>query len=222
MPTSSSRPRPSPAVVPGAGAAAAGPGGAKYSSSRPTTDAAPHGQVATAGQALGIEAGGPVEQGGKKKKKKKGGARPRPPPGPPTPPEQATPWSASRTELLQPRPARRSGLGACLRPAPAGVSARASLDDGVAPGGRPAPPGRPGQARTGHMGDRHRGHHPVCKAGRDHPLAAGRGLCPGRPGAPAKTAVALPTVRPPLYTHRFPLERQGVLVVGPTRPSSCV
>ena len=42
----------------------------------------------------------------------------------------------------------------------------------------------------------------------------------GGPGT-GKTAVALHRAAYLLYTHRFPLEVQGVLVVGPTRPS-CV
>ena len=58
------------------------------------------------------------------------------------------------------------------------------------------------------------GHHPA-RAGRDHPLAAaGVLVVQGGPGT-GKTAVALHRAAYLLYTHRFPLERQGVLVVGP-------
>ena len=42
---------------------------------------------------------------------------------------------------------------------------------------------------------------------------AGRALVQGGPGT-GKTAVALHWAAHPLDTHRFPLERQGVLVVG--------
>ena len=76
---------------------------------------------------------------------------------------------------------------------------------------RPALRARPGAHRPH---GRHRGHHPA-RAGRDHPVPAGRrARRPGRPGT-GKTAVALHRAAYLLYTHRFPLERQGVLVVGP-------
>ena len=63
---------------------------------------------------------------------------------------------------------------------------------------------------------RHRRHHPG-RAGRGHPLAApGVLVVQGGPGT-GKTVVALHRAAYLLYTHRFPLEGQGVLVVGPNR-----
>ena len=64
---------------------------------------------------------------------------------------------------------------------------------------------------------RHRRHDPG-RAGRDHPLAA----CPACSSCRAVPARARPSSRCTapaylLYTHRFPLEDQGVLVVGPNR-----
>ena len=70
-----------------------------------------------------------------------------------------------------------------------------------------------GQARTGHMGDI------VATIQREQdeiirsPLT-GVLVVQGGPGT-GKTAVALHRAAYLLYTHRFPLERQGVLVVGP-------
>ena len=70
-----------------------------------------------------------------------------------------------------------------------------------------------GQARTGHMADI------VATIQREQdeiirsPLA-GVLMVQGGPGT-GKTAVALHRAAYLLYTHRFPLERQGVLVVGP-------
>ena len=87
------------------------------------------------------------------------------------------------------------------------------LDDGVALGGPGALLAALGQARTGHMGDI------VATIQREQdeiirsPLA-GVLMVQGGPGT-GKTAVALHRAAYLLYTHRFPLERQGVLVVGP-------
>ncbi|HMD47012.1 MAG TPA: hypothetical protein VKG43_12675, partial [Acidimicrobiales bacterium] len=70
-----------------------------------------------------------------------------------------------------------------------------------------------GRARTGHMGDI------VATIQREQdeiirsPLA-GVLMVQGGPGT-GKTAVALHRAAYLLYTHRFPLERQGVLVIGP-------
>ena len=70
-----------------------------------------------------------------------------------------------------------------------------------------------GEVRTGHMGDI------VATIQREQdeivrsPLA-GVLMVQGGPGT-GKTAVALHRAAYLLYTHRFPLERQGVLVVGP-------
>ena len=82
--------------------------------------------------------------------------------------------------------------------------------------GRPVGRSRPSPVRPD---DRHRLHHPA-RAGRDHPGSVDR--CAGGPGGPGdgKTAVALHRAAYLLYTHRFPLERQGVLVVGPEPPLS--
>ena len=64
---------------------------------------------------------------------------------------------------------------------------------------------------------RHRRHDPG-RAGRDHPLPSCPGVLvvQGGPGT-GKTVVALHRAAYLLYTHRFPLEGQGVLVVGPNR-----
>jgi DNA helicase IV len=70
-----------------------------------------------------------------------------------------------------------------------------------------------GQARTGHMGDIigtiQREQDEIIRS----PLS-GVLVVQGGPGT-GKTAVALHRAAYLLYTHRFPLERQGVLVVGP-------
>ncbi len=87
------------------------------------------------------------------------------------------------------------------------------LADGMLLGGPGALLAALGQARTGHMGDI------VATIQREQdeiirsPLA-GILVVQGGPGT-GKTAVALHRAAYLLYTHRFPLERQGVLVVGP-------
>ena len=131
---------------------------------------------------------------------------------------------ARRRHLAVQGPHRGRGGGRVLRPVAAGSA------DGPAPapapaGRRPArrrgwpsaAPGRcwrrSGQARTGHMGDIvatiQREQDEIIRA----PLA-GLLMVQGGPGT-GKTAVALHRAAYLLYTHRFPLERQGVLVVGP-------
>ena len=87
------------------------------------------------------------------------------------------------------------------------------LSDGLVLGGPGALLAALGQARTGHMGDIvatiQREQDEIIRA----PLA-GVLVVQGGPGT-GKTAVALHRAAYLLYTHRFPLERQGVLVVGP-------
>ena len=87
------------------------------------------------------------------------------------------------------------------------------LSDGLVLGGPGALLSALGQARTGQMGDI------VATIQREQdeiirsPLP-GVLVVQGGPGT-GKTAVALHRAAYLLYTHRFPLERQGVLVVGP-------
>ena len=87
------------------------------------------------------------------------------------------------------------------------------LTDGLVLGGPGALLSALGQARTGHMGDIigtiQREQDEIIRS----PLA-GVLVVQGGPGT-GKTAVALHRAAYLLYTHRFPLERQGVLVVGP-------
>jgi DNA helicase IV len=87
------------------------------------------------------------------------------------------------------------------------------LETGVALGGRGALLAALGRARTGVMGDIigtiQREQDEIIRA----PLP-GILLVQGGPGT-GKTAVALHRAAYLLYTYRFPLERQGVLVVGP-------
>ncbi len=87
------------------------------------------------------------------------------------------------------------------------------LSDGVTLGGAGALLAAMGQARSGRMGDIvatiQREQDEIIRA----PLA-GLLLVQGGPGT-GKTAVALHRAAYLLYTHRFPLEVQGVLVVGP-------
>ena len=95
-----------------------------------------------------------------------------------------------------------------------GTETGAALVDGELPlGGPGALLAALGQVRTGQMGDI------VATIQREQdeiirsPLA-GVLMVQGGPGT-GKTAVALHRAAYLLYTHRFPLERQGVLVVGP-------
>ena len=87
------------------------------------------------------------------------------------------------------------------------------VENGLALGGPGALLAALGQARTGQMGDI------VATIQREQdeiirsPLP-GLLMVQGGPGT-GKTAVALHRAAYLLYTHRFPLERQGVLVVGP-------
>lgn len=87
------------------------------------------------------------------------------------------------------------------------------VENGLALGGPGALLAALGQARTGQMGDIvgtiQREQDEIIRA----PLA-GLLIVQGGPGT-GKTAVALHRAAYLLYTHRFPLERQGVLVVGP-------
>jgi DNA helicase IV len=87
------------------------------------------------------------------------------------------------------------------------------LTEGMVLGGPGALLSALGQARTGHMGDIigtiQREQDEIIRS----PLT-GVQVVQGGPGT-GKTAVALHRAAYLLYTHRFPLERQGVLVVGP-------
>jgi DNA helicase IV len=87
------------------------------------------------------------------------------------------------------------------------------LSEGLVLGGPGALLSALGQARTGRMGDIigtiQREQDEIIRS----PLA-GVLVVQGGPGT-GKTAVALHRAAYLLYTHRFPLERQGVLVVGP-------
>lgn len=95
----------------------------------------------------------------------------------------------------------------------AGTDGADELDDDLTLGGPAALLAALGEARTGRMGDI------VATIQREQdeiirsPLA-GVLMVQGGPGT-GKTAVALHRAAYLLYTHRFPLERQGVLVVGP-------
>jgi DNA helicase IV len=94
------------------------------------------------------------------------------------------------------------------RSTPAGLA-----DEALVLGGPGALLAALGQARTGQMGDIvgtiQREQDEIIRA----PLS-GLLIVQGGPGT-GKTAVALHRAAYLLYTHRFPLERQGVLVVGP-------
>ena len=96
---------------------------------------------------------------------------------------------------------------------PVGDGGERLLSDGMVLGGPGALLSALGQARTGHMGDIigtiQREQDEIIRS----PLA-GVLVVQGGPGT-GKTAVALHRAAYLLYTHRFPLERQGVLVVGP-------
>ena len=109
--------------------------------------------------------------------------------------------------------------GAPLLPVPEAGSTGADADgerllsDGMVLGGPGALLSALGQARTGQMGDIigtiQREQDEIIRS----PLT-GVLVVQGGPGT-GKTAVALHRAAYLLYTHRFPLERQGVLVVGP-------
>ena len=125
-------------------------------------------------------------------------------------PCRAARWSASRTST-SPGPAARRARG---RSPHAGSAGRAALDGGRWPWAAPAPcwppSGRPGPATWATSW-------PPSSASRTRSSAsplAGVLMVQGGPGT-GKTAVALHRAAYLLYTHRFPLERQGVLVVGP-------
>lgn len=112
-----------------------------------------------------------------------------------------------------------SGRPAAPAPGPDGAAAgdgpsgERLLSDGLVLGGPGALLSALGQARTGHMGDIvgtiQREQDEIIRS----PLG-GVLVVQGGPGT-GKTAVALHRAAYLLYTHRFPLERQGVLVVGP-------
>jgi len=96
---------------------------------------------------------------------------------------------------------------------PGAGDADAGLESGLVLGGPGALLAALGRARSGRMGDIvatiQREQDEIIRA----PLA-GLLVVQGGPGT-GKTAVALHRAAYLLYTHRFPLERQGVLVVGP-------
>ncbi len=98
-------------------------------------------------------------------------------------------------------------------PAAGDSSGERLLSEGMVLGGPGALLSALGQARTGHMGDIigtiQREQDEIIRS----PLS-GVLVVQGGPGT-GKTAVALHRAAYLLYTHRFPLERQGVLVVGP-------
>jgi len=113
-----------------------------------------------------------------------------------------------------------SGRPAAPAPGPDGAAAgdgdasgERLLSDGLVLGGPGALLSALGQARTGQMGDIigtiQREQDEIIRS----PLG-GILVVQGGPGT-GKTAVALHRAAYLLYTHRFPLERQGVLVVGP-------
>ena len=110
-------------------------------------------------------------------------------------------------------PCRRAVARVGAGGAPAGDGGERLLSDGLVLGGPGALLSALGQARTGHMGDIigtiQREQDEIIRS----PLA-GVLVVQGGPGT-GKTAVALHRAAYLLYTHRFPLERQGVLVVGP-------
>jgi DNA helicase IV len=105
------------------------------------------------------------------------------------------------------------GQDPCEVTGPGGTSESAGAPVGLSLGGPGALLSALSQARTGQMGDI------VATIQREQdqiirsPLA-GVLMVQGGPGT-GKTAVALHRAAYLLYTHRFPLERQGVLVVGP-------
>ncbi len=108
---------------------------------------------------------------------------------------------------------RAGALAAAEAGRAAGDGGERLLSDGLVLGGPGALLSALGQARTGHMADIigtiQREQDEIIRS----PLA-GVLVVQGGPGT-GKTAVALHRAAYLLYTHRFPLERQGVLVVGP-------
>ena len=117
--------------------------------------------------------------------------------------------STSSTPRAAPAPSAPAGAGgAQIRD-----GGERLLADGLVLGGPGALLSALGQARTGQMGDIigtiQREQDEIIRS----PLP-GVLVVQGGPGT-GKTAVALHRAAYLLYTHRFPLERQGVLVVGP-------
>jgi DNA helicase IV len=104
--------------------------------------------------------------------------------------------------------ARQEGRASAEQPSDEGA-----LAEGLELGGPGALLAALGQARTGHMADIvgtiQREQDEIIRA-----TLSGILMVQGGPGT-GKTAVALHRAAYLLYTHRFPLERQGVLVVGP-------
>ena len=144
------------------------------------------------------------------------GSTPRAWPAAATWPSGAAPCSGWRTSTSStPRglPVRRCSR--CPRPPrpDEDPSGERLLSEGMVLGGPGALLSALGQARTGHMGDIigtiQREQDEIIRS----PLS-GVLVVQGGPGT-GKTAVALHRAAYLLYTHRFPLERQGVLVVGP-------
>ena len=78
-------------------------------------------------------------------------------------------------------------------------------------------PARRARAGPHRPARRHRRHHPG-RAGRDHPVAAVR-ACSSSRAARARARRSWPCTAPPTSStpYRFPLEDQGVLVIGPNR-----
>jgi DNA helicase IV len=106
-----------------------------------------------------------------------------------------------------------AGAAADAAPPTVGGKGEGLEDVGFALGGPGALLAALGQARTGQMGDIIG----TIQAEQDEIIRAGLPgvlVVQGGPGT-GKTAVALHRAAYLLYTHRFPLERQGVLVVGP-------
>src|SRR5581483_6308513 len=110
-------------------------------------------------------------------------------------------------------PGGQGRVGSGTAPEETEGSGERLLTEGMALGGPGALLSSLGQARTGQMGDIigtiQREQDEIIRS----PLA-GALVVQGGPGT-GKTAVALHRAAYLLYTHRFPLERQGVLVVGP-------
>ena len=126
----------------------------------------------------------------------------------------AAPCSGSRTSTSWIRMAGRAPLPRAVPAAhSSGTAGSGCCRTGWSSGGPGALLSALGQARTGQMGDIigtiQREQDEIIRS----PLP-GVLVVQGGPGT-GKTAVALHRAAYLLYTHRFPLERQGVLVVGP-------